>query len=338
MIEISVVIPTCNRCPTLLRCLQALGGQPLSRSEYEVIVVDDGSTDDTQSNLQPLILSGIVRYYYQPNSGPARARNVGIRAAQGRIIVFLGDDILAGPHLLEEHLSLHRQFEEMPIAVLGYTDWSKSIDVTPLMTYEGKGSQFGYHHIEAGLVDPNNLPYGFFYTSNVSVRRQFLIDHELWFDEDFAYAMGEDGELAYRMQKKGLRIVYNLRALAYHEHPTTFESICHRSFLKGQVAVLQVKKHPEWGNLDFLNLGWKGKVRRQMNRWVAWWLSPFLRFVDQRRWSIHRLGLRKWYDFVFQVHQLEGLICGMQIYNVELKHMPHTLIAQGESQEAQGNP
>ena len=314
--DISVVIPTYNRCAVLLRCLRALEAQALDRRRYEIIVVDDGSTDDTPDRLQSLISPEVVRYYRQPNSGPARARNVGIRAARGQIVLFLGDDILAAPQLLTEHVSWHHRFSPETIAVLGFTDWSDGIGVTPLMTYEGKGSQFGYHLIETGVVDPHNLPYRFFYTSNASVSRQFLMDHGLFFDEDFPYAMGEDGELAYRMQQKGLRIIYNPRALAYHEHPTTFESICRRSFLKGQMAALQVKKHPEWGDLSFLDLGWKGKIKRLVYRWVVWGISPLLKLADRRRWNIRRLGLHHWYDFVFQAYQFEGLIRGAHVYHV----------------------
>ncbi len=316
-IEISVVIPTYNRVDHLLHCLAALQDQAIERPKVEIIVVDDGSTDDTSERVQPFISNGTVRYFCQSNSGPARARNAGIRAARGRILLFMGDDIIATPRLLEEHLSYHRQFGDEPLAVLGFTDWSDSIDVTPLMRYRGIG-QFGYHRIEEGIVDPENLSYEFFYTSNVSVSRQFLLENDLFFDEDFVHAMGEDGELAHRMQKKGLRIVYNPRAIAYHEHPTTFEDVCRRKFLMGQVAVLQIKKHPELGDLSFLNLSWKGKIRRRAYRLVAWLVSPFLKLADSRRWNICKLGLHKWYDFVFQVHQFEGLRHGLQVYDVDV--------------------
>jgi glycosyltransferase involved in cell wall biosynthesis len=317
-IEVSVIIPTYNRVERLLRCLAHLQNQTIDRSKVEILVVDDGSTDDTYDRLRPFTSDKTGRYFCQSNGGPARARNMGIRAARGRILLFIGDDIMATPQLLEEHLSYHCRFEDEPIAVLGFTDWSDRIDVTPLMKCGGKGAQFAYHLIDKGGLDPQNLPYRFFYTSNISIRRWFLLENDLFFDEDFLYALGEDGELGYRLQQKGLRIVYNPRARAYHEHPTTFDSVCHRSYLKGQVAVLQVKKHPEWSDLSFLSLGWKGKIKRRANRLVAWLVSPLLRLADSRRWNIHRLGLHKWYDFVFQVHQFEGLQHGLRVYDVDV--------------------
>jgi glycosyltransferase involved in cell wall biosynthesis len=316
-VEVSVIIPTYNRSDRLLRCLAALEDQTVERSRVEIIVVDDGSTDNTRARLQPFISNGTVRFFRQPNSGPARARNVGIRTARGQVLLFIGDDIIATSPLVEEHLAYHHQFEGEPIAVLGFTDWSDRIEVTPLMEYEGREAQFGYHYIEQGLVDLNDLPHSFFVTSNVSVGRQFLLENDLFFDEDFVHAMGEDGELGYRMKMEGLRIIYNPSAIAYHEHPTTFESICRRAFVKGQVDVLQVKKHPEWGDLDFLNLSWKGKMRHLAFKLAARLISPLLTLADRKQWNIHRLGLNKWYDFVFGVRRFEGLMEGLRVYGVD---------------------
>jgi glycosyltransferase involved in cell wall biosynthesis len=318
-IKISVIVPTYNRVDCLLRCLAALEKQTLDRSAFEIVVVDDGSTDDTRERLQPFIANGSIRYFHQSNSGPSRARNVGIRAARGELLLFIGDDIIATPQLLAEHLAFHQQSggKADSVAVLGFSDWSGTTEVTPLMKYPGLG-QFGYHRIEQGLVDPQHLPYSFFYTSNVSIGRQFLLENDFFFDEDFVQAMGEDGELAYRMQKKGLRIVYNPRALAHHEHPTSFTDACRRLFLMGQVAILQTKKHPEWGDLSFLKLSRKGKIKRRLNRAVAGLISPVLKLADDRRWDIGKLGLHGWYDFVFEVYRFEGLLHGLQVYGVDV--------------------
>jgi glycosyltransferase involved in cell wall biosynthesis len=336
-IKISVIVPTYNRVDCLLRCLAALEKQTLDHSAFEIVVVDDGSTDDTRERLQPLIASGAIRYFHQSNSGPSRARNVGIKAARGELLLFIGDDIIATPQFLAEHLAFHQQSADgdepfglsrpaersrrslrtKPIAVLGFSDWPDTSDVTPLMKYPGLG-QFGYHHIEQGLVNPQDLPYSFFYTSNVSIGRQFLLENDFFFDEDFARAMGEDGELAYRMQKKGLRIIYNPRALAHHEHPASFTDACRRLFLMGQVAILQAKKHPEWGDLSFLKLSWKGKIKHRLNRATVWLISPVLKLADDRRWDIGKLGLHGWYDFVFEVYRFEGLLHGLRVYGVDV--------------------
>lgn len=317
MIDISVIIPTYNRPDRLLNCLAALERQTVERRRFEIIVVDDGSTDDTSRLLQPLAEEGRIRYFRQPNSGPAAARNLAIREAQGSLLLIIGDDIIATPQLLAEHLSYHQRLDRPGLAVLGFTDWSPEITVTPLMRCEGLAAQFEYYLIPQGLVDAENLPYRFFYTSNISLPRRFMLENHFFFDEEFLTAMGEDGELAYRMQKKGMRIVFNPNAIAYHEHPTSFESICRRMFNKGQVAVLQAFKIPEMGDLSYLNLRFKGKVKRRLHLLLVKLLEPLLSFADRRGWDINRFSLMRLYDFVFGVYVFEGLLSGLQLYNLQ---------------------
>src|SRR5687767_6564514 len=97
--ELSVVVPTHNRGPILARCLECLAAQTLVDRPWEVVVVDDGSHDDTPARIAGLSdrLPFPLVYMRQPNRGPAAARNAGIRAARGRLQLFIGDDILAGP-------------------------------------------------------------------------------------------------------------------------------------------------------------------------------------------------------------------------------------------------
>jgi glycosyltransferase involved in cell wall biosynthesis len=316
-VDISVIIPTYNRAEQLVHCLSALQDQTLNQTMREIIVINDGSTDDTRQRIQSFIVSNEIRYFYKANGGPSRARNLGIRMARGKILLFLGDDIVGMPDLLAEHLAAHRRYEDNRLAVLGLTEWSEEIHASPLMKYPGLGENFDYHLIFDGSVNPENLPYNFFYTSNVSIGRQFLLDNDLFFDEDFHYAMGEDGELAYRMQEKGLRIVFNPLALAKHEHYLTFENICDRWFRMGHEAILQVKKHPEWSDLGFLNLTWKGKARHFGRKFVARLLYPFLIFFDRRKEEINHSSLHKLYKFVLEVYRFEGLLYGLHIYDID---------------------
>ncbi len=309
---VSVIIPTYNRSDRLQHCLGALLSQQAPSARIEVIVVDDGSTDDTARCMERFVQQGDVSYYRQVNAGPARARNVGIRAARGDLLLFLGDDIIASEKLVEEHVQAHRRWLGRPTAVLGFTDWSPEIEVTPLMQYPG--IQFGYHKIEQGMVNPEDLPYQFFYTSNVSLPRAFVVDGGFFFDEDFRSAMGEDGELAFRMQQHGLRIVYHPRALAYHEHPTDFDKARDRFFLMGQVSVLQVAKSPGMGDLDWLQMGpgARTKTKHRIRRWMARALWPILRLVDAWRWDIQRLRLVGLYRFVFKVSRTDGQLAALR--------------------------
>jgi GT2 family glycosyltransferase len=304
MIEISVIIPTYNRCATLLRCLAALGKQTLDRSRFEILVVDDGSTDKTAT---ALINRSDLRYFQQPrNAGPAAARNVGIHAARGTYVLFLGDDTIARPRLLEQHLAAHAAHPGDQVAVLGYAPWSAEGEITPLMRYLFTGQafqQFRYH----AIADPDNVPFGFFYTCNLSISRQFLLRHGL-FDEEFRRAYGEDTELAYRLQQHGLRIVFRRALVADHEHPTSYRSACRRARSAGAVAVLMARKHPALADLGFV-AGYGAKTRALIavkRGIVAALIDPLLDLADRRRWD-HPLLARS-YDWAIRKHQLFGLL------------------------------
>lgn len=100
---VSVVIPTYNRADMIRDTIQSVLDQTIA-SSLEIIVVDDGSTDDTHALIAEL-LDGKVRYYYQANGGAGSARNLGICAALGDYIAFLDSDDLWMPHKLELQLA-----------------------------------------------------------------------------------------------------------------------------------------------------------------------------------------------------------------------------------------
>src|SRR6267378_524730 len=97
----SVVIPTYNRLDMLLRVLDALERQA-DAPEFEVIVVDDGSTDGTASTVAKRAGDRLL-FRSQPNGGPGNARNHGVTLASGRVVVFIGDDTVPEPTFLAEH-------------------------------------------------------------------------------------------------------------------------------------------------------------------------------------------------------------------------------------------
>src|SRR5687768_11435899 len=108
--------------------------------------------------------------------------------------------------------------------------------------------QFAY----AFIPTMARLDYRFFYTSNVSVRRQFLVDaaaEGVAFDPDFRYAAFEDSEFAYRLEKRGLELRYAPRALAYHEHWMDVDNFASREVRAGQMAVVFYRKHPQMDEL-----------------------------------------------------------------------------------------
>ncbi len=112
---ISVVVPTYNHRDYVLQAIESVFAQTFAACE--VIVVNDGSPDDTATLLRPLIDEGRIVYLEQENQGQAAARNRGWQAARGRYLAFLDDDDLWPPEKLEWQV---RVLEEQPGTVLVY--------------------------------------------------------------------------------------------------------------------------------------------------------------------------------------------------------------------------
>src|SRR5436309_2200193 len=110
---ISVIVPTFNRREVLSRCLQALTEQDCPHSEYEVIVVVDGSTDGTQAFLKSLRTSFNLKVIDQANRGAAAARNAGLLAAAHKIVLFLDDDLICESNVVSEHIKAHESQERV---------------------------------------------------------------------------------------------------------------------------------------------------------------------------------------------------------------------------------
>src|ERR1700736_5391800 len=130
--EISVIIPTYNNRPVLERALQALAAQTFSRDRYEIVIVDDGSTDGTAEIAQRFRGLVQIQYLSQANRGRAAARNLGARAARGRILVFLDSDFWAAPQLLAEHHK-HYPADAGDIGIQGASRTHPDALVTPFM-------------------------------------------------------------------------------------------------------------------------------------------------------------------------------------------------------------
>jgi GT2 family glycosyltransferase len=301
--DLSVVIPTYQRRISLARTLEALRRQTLERARFEVLVVDDDSSDRTWDLLQEA--SDVRAFRQTHNNGPAAARNVGIRNALGTWVLFLGDDTLPAPGCLEEHIRAHEAQSGEHIAVLGSVDWWEENRVTPLMRYLTTGGtiqHFAFHEID----DPENVPYGCFFTANVSVNRQFLLQNGM-FDDEFRYAYGEDTELAYRLAAHGLRIIYRPEASVAHDHPTTYAAAKRRALNAGRTEILMARKHPELANIDFLQYGMKTRAMMRVRRsWTTLIVDPFLTFADRHVWDHPRL--RKMFDTTLARHQLWSMM------------------------------
>ena len=287
--RMSVIIPTRNRHGTLSRCLECLTAQDCPLESFEVVVVDDGSSDETWAWLQTYASGSPfpVRPFRQPPRGPAAARNRGLEAAQGELVVFLGDDIYASPGLLSRHLAWHAAWPDEWTAVLGQIQWAPDLRVSSLMRWlETSGAQWRFQGLEAG----NSLTYHWFITANLSLKRAVLLETGA-FDERFPNAALEDTELGYRLSLRGLQIRYAADALAYHWHPVALEGFLERSRKQGRGAIYCTERWPELRPELLEPMVWFADyprvVRRTLSHLVRWrWFIAVLfciasRFADQ---------------------------------------------------------
>jgi len=240
---LTVIIPTHNRTSLLLRVVESLleQGQDIDH-QFEIIIVDDGSSEPVASRLNELIDSlGVqerVRYFYQEARGPAAARNLGIRQAKGDLLLFLGDDILPLPGLLAKHLQANTElYPDAHMAVLGMADLAPQFRDTPFANWWRRWN-FRYQLLLEGKRQPD---YSFFYTNNLSVKRAFLMDYGL-FDEEFRYAAYEDGELGARLSENGLQIFFEPQANAEHHHRIDLQSACRRMITRGKAYDMFIEK------------------------------------------------------------------------------------------------
>jgi len=241
--DFSVVIPTFNRAnllPTLLDAWRVV--QRSTRLSFEMIFSDDGSADDTCRVLQ-CATDLPLRLIRNQHRGVCHARNQAILQSRGHRILITGDDIFPCPSILDEHarrLDAGGQRD----AVLGRIDWHPDIPRTYLMKHisEVGNEQFSFNR----LIPLQNVDFRHFYTSNVSIHSDFLLSEWPLFEEQFREVNFEDVELAYRLAKRGMRILYCPNALAFHHHIyADWRAFMRRQEAAGRMSVTMTRLHPE---------------------------------------------------------------------------------------------
>ena len=229
-IKISVQICSYNRWHLLKRSLEALFAQDLPKDEYEIVFVDDGSTDDSLSMARKLAETAPCRLKVltKSNDGLSRARNLGINNCEGEIILFMDDDTFADPALLSIHLAEHAAHPRA--VVMGWVNHIEELDPQGPRKYV--------------MADFSR---SFFWTSNVSVRKKF-VDEVGGFDDDFREYGWEDMELGYRLKRLGLERVVNEKAIVSHYKPPKqkkdLPNMLRQAESSARSALIYIKKRP----------------------------------------------------------------------------------------------
>ncbi|MDJ0844925.1 glycosyltransferase family 2 protein [Crocosphaera sp.] len=235
---ISVVIPTYNRKPILEKCLNALEKQQFNDdkiSNYEVVLVDDGSTDGTlewlKENKQDF---PHVVCFSQNHLGPAAARNLGVNKAKGDIIVFIDSDLVVTETFLQCHADALIKGE-------------KKLGSDRLFTYGAVINTCNFDDPTSETYKITDFSAAYFATGNVAIARKWLEKVGL-FDTGFQLYGWEDLELGVRLKQLGLTLIKCPEAVGYHWHPPfnleQIPNLIDKEIQRGRMGVLFYQKHP----------------------------------------------------------------------------------------------
>jgi glycosyltransferase involved in cell wall biosynthesis len=250
----SVIIPTYNRKPILEQCLRSLEQQQIQAAEldgYEVVVVDDGSTDGTVGWLhQHRHEFPHIKLLEQDHQGPAAARNLGLSAASGDYIIFIDSDLVVTDLFLHSHAA-------------GLRQGMRQLQSDRVFTY-------GRVVNTCNFDDPTSEPYkltdfsaAYFATGNVAIARKWL-DKAGTFDTRFQLYGWEDLELGVRLKQLGLKLVKCPAAVGYHWHPPfslqQIPNLIDKEIQRGRMGLLFYQKHPTWEVRMMIQMTWLHRV------------------------------------------------------------------------------
>jgi len=246
--RLSVVVPTFNRKDTLKLTLLSLSEQ--TSNDFEVVVADDGSADGTAEMLKSFKVPFPVKHVWQQNAGRSAARNMGIESAEGRIVLFVDDHMIADKRLIEEHIRSHDKLAGTPFLVVrGRVGFCNTTEEAP---GETKYAEEGKFRAPANEQDPFRQ----FITNNISVDKQALISVG-GFDEDFKEYGLQDSECGFRLRKAGYKFKINPNAvLTIFGVGLTIEDRKRRRRQLGRSSVLFYKKHPSFMIKMTLSVHW----------------------------------------------------------------------------------
>jgi len=219
----------------LLETLASLEHQSVPPERYEVIVAVDGSTDGTDAALAGMQPAYKLRWLYQQNGGAVVAANAAGRRARYDVLIVLGDDQLASPHLVAAHLEAHARLG--PVLVQG--DY-------PLAPGHGRcGASLVYERSRRASMSAlvaNGAASWHLWGGNFSIRRETWLAVGGW-DETFRAYGGEDTDLGVRVAALGIPFVFEPRALAYHMHAVSPSRYGQHAFSEGRAVVRVARKH-----------------------------------------------------------------------------------------------
>jgi len=243
--SLSVVMPFYNNERTLLPSLRSFIEQ-LGATASEILVVDDGQEPKAHAIIAPHVWPLPVRVLRSGAMGQSAATNIGIRQAQGQIVLLTCADIIATPTLLQAHLEEHQR--GAALGVMGPIRYAPWVHMSPIMQFLAMpGVQFDFDNIQ----DTENVPAKALYAPNVSMEKKYLMEVG-GFDEALTYGY-QDCDLGLRLAQVGVRFVYRAQALVWHDHPNSVRGYVQRQQRINKFWPLMAKRYPELAKVDIMS-------------------------------------------------------------------------------------
>jgi len=297
--EASVIIPTFNRSEKLRSCLAALSNQTQPAGDFEIIVVVDGSTDETLQMLADLKTPLALRVISQPNLGQPVALNRGVAESRGRISIFLDDDIIVTPRFVAEHLRLHHTRDR----VVGIGQLTLTLPSGADLFARGfaKGWRDHYDELNCGKRQPD---WDDCYGGNISVARAtFMAVGGNVTD----LRRGYDVELAYRLKQDGCSFEYLPEALGNQYESKGFRELSADSEFAGEASVELARRHPAAETKLF------GHFQETRRSWLLLWrLLSISHLSTQGMERLQHLAVRsagafQWFAFFYRYYFWKGV-------------------------------
>jgi cellulose synthase/poly-beta-1,6-N-acetylglucosamine synthase-like glycosyltransferase len=219
------VIPARNAADTIAECIDSVLALDYPKDDFEVLVVDNASTDRTPAILERY--ADRVRVLYEPSRGPSHARNAGVRCARGGVIAFTDADCRVDPNWLTEIVPAVRDED---VGVAG----GRILAARPCNYVERFGEAV-HDHERALTARPSSV-----ITANCAARKATL-DAIGGFDP--AFPRSQDADLAFRLWGAGYRQVFVAGAVVYHRNERTLHGLMREGFQHGYWAVLLFERH-----------------------------------------------------------------------------------------------
>ena len=230
-----MIVPVYNGAAQITRCLDALAVQ--SDPAFEIVVVDDGSTDGTRRSVDAWTRSHPdirLQVVTQPNAGPAAARNAGAALATADLLLFTDADCVPSPAWVEAFTHAFAG-ENPPAAAMG----------SYLSLQSSPAARFSQLEFEERYALMARRPAIDFVATYSAAYRRAIFLAAGGFDSSFRRANNEDTELAYRLSAQGQRMLFVPQARVYHEHDENWRAYMRTKIGRGYWRMAVYRKHPE---------------------------------------------------------------------------------------------